>query len=63
MDSPDQGAFGIPVTSVTRSGSSLKLELKQIGGAFEGKISTDLKTIEGTCTRGAGSLPLTLKRD
>jgi len=63
MDSPDQGAFGIPVTSVTRSGSSLKLELKQIGGAFEGKINGDLATIDGTWTQGGGSLPLTLKRE
>ncbi|MGC9996842.1 MAG: hypothetical protein ABSE79_16115 [Terriglobia bacterium] len=63
MDSPDQGAFGIPVTSVTRSGSSLKLELEKIGGAFEGKISGDLATIDGTWTQGGGSFPLTLKRE
>ena len=62
MDSPDQGANGIPVTAVTRTGSSLKLELKQIGGAFEGKISSDLATIEGTWSQGGGTLPLTLKR-
>ena len=62
MDSPDQGANGIPVTAVTRTGSSLKLELKQIGGAFEGKISSDLATIEGAWSQGGASLPLTLKR-
>ena len=62
MDSPDQGAYGLPVTSVNRSGSSLKLELKPIGGAFEGKISGDLATIEGTWTQGGGSFPLTLMR-
>jgi len=63
MDSPDQGAKGIPVTAVTRTGSSLKLELKQIGGTFEGKISSDLATIEGTWSQPGGTLPLTLKRD
>lgn len=62
MDSPDQNAKGIPVTAVARTGSSLKLELKQIGGAFEGKISNDLATIEGTWTQGGGTLPLVLKR-
>jgi len=62
MDSPDQNAKGIPVTTVMRTGSSLKLELKQIGGAFEGKISNDLATIEGTWTQGGGTLPLVLKR-
>ena len=62
MDSPDQGAKGIPVTAVTRTGSSLKLELKQIGGGFEGKISADLASIEGNWTQGGGTLALTLKR-
>jgi len=62
MDSPDQGAKGIPVTAVTRAGASLKLEMKQIGGGFEGKIAPDLSTIDGTWTQGGGSAPLVLKR-
>lgn len=62
MDSPDQNAKGIPVTTVKRDGSSLKLDLKGIGGTFEGKIAKDIKTIEGTWTQGGGSLPLVLKR-
>ena len=61
MDSPDEGANGIPVTTVTRSGSSLTLELKQMGGEFEGKISSDLKVLEGTWSQGGVSLPLVLK--
>ena len=48
MDSIDQGTSGIPVTKVTRNESSLKMELKGIGGAFEGKIDKALTTIEGT---------------
>src|SRR5208283_4323980 len=52
MDSPDQGANGLPVTTVTRNGSSLVMEMKQIGGKFEGKISADLTTIDGTWTQG-----------
>lgn len=62
MDSIDQGARGIPVTKVTRNESSLKMELKAIGGTFEGKIDKALTTIEGTWTQGGGSLPLVLKR-
>jgi pimeloyl-ACP methyl ester carboxylesterase len=62
MDSPDQNALGLPVTAVTRDGSSLKIELKQIAGAFEGKIAKDLATIEGTWTQGGATLPLVLKR-
>jgi hypothetical protein len=62
MDSPDQNAKGLPVTSVTRDGASLKMELKQIAGGFEGKISNDLTTVEGTWTQGGNALPLVLKR-
>ena len=62
MDSPDQGASGIPASSVTRNGSTLKIESKPIGGVFEGKISSDLASIDGTWSQGGGELPLTLKR-
>lgn len=62
LDSPDQGANGIPVTTVTRQGASLKLEVKGIGGLFEGKIGSDLSTIEGTWSQMGNSLPLALKR-
>lgn len=62
MDSPDQGAKGIPVTAVNRNGPALSLEMKQLGGGFEGTISADLSAIEGKWTQGGGSLPLVLKR-
>jgi len=62
MDSLDQNAKGLPVTTVTRDGASLKMELKGIGSKFEGKISKDLATIEGTWTQMGNSLPLVLKR-
>lgn len=61
MDSPDQGAKGLPVTSVTRDGASLKMEAKQIGGVFDGKIAADRSSIDGTWTQGGSSLPLALK--
>ncbi len=62
MDSLDQGANGLPVTTVMRNGASIKMELKQIGGAFEGKIGTGLTTMEGTWTQNGNILPLALKR-
>ena len=60
-DSPDQGAKGMPVNSVTRSGDKLKLEMKQLGAAFEGKISPDRTAIDGTFSQGGGQIPLVLK--
>jgi hypothetical protein len=62
LDSPDQGANGLPVTSVIHTGFAIKMELKQIGGGFEGKLDKDLSTMEGIWTQGGGSLPLVLKR-
>jgi fermentation-respiration switch protein FrsA (DUF1100 family) len=61
MDSPDQGVNGLLVTTVTRNGSTLVMELKQAGAKFEGKISADLATIDGTWSQGSVSLPLALK--
>ena len=62
MDSLDQNARGIPVTAVVRDGASLKLEMKQLNGGFQGKISADGATMEGTWTQGPSSFPLLLKR-
>jgi len=62
MDSLDQGMKGMPTTSVTREGASLKIEAKSIGGSFEGKIAPDLSAIDGNWSQGGGTLPLLLKR-
>ena len=61
-DCPELYLSAVPVASVIRNGSALKLDMKQLGGRFDGKISADLSTIEGTWTQPAGSLPLVLKR-
>ena len=61
MDSLDQGANGIPVNSVTRTGAELKVEMKSIGGNYDGTIGTDLGTISGTWTQMGKSWPLALK--
>lgn len=62
LDSPDQGAKGLPTSSVTRNGSTLKIEAKGIGGSFEGTIAPDLSSIDGKWTQAGGTLPLTLRR-
>jgi uncharacterized protein len=62
MDSLDQGASGIPISTITRSGASLKFEVKAIGGSYDGKISAILATITGTWTQMGKDFPLDLKR-
>jgi len=62
IDSPNQGAKGIPTSSVARSGNSLTIEAKGINGVFKGKIAADLSSIDGTWAQGGGEMPLVLKR-
>lgn len=62
LDSLDQNVKGLPVTAVTRDDSSIKMELKQIAGAFAGKIDKDLASMNGTWTQAGQSWPLVLKR-
>ena len=62
LDSLDQGLNGMPMTSVTRTGATLRIEAKAIDGHFEGKIAADVTTIDGTFTQRGASHPLLLKR-
>jgi uncharacterized protein (TIGR03435 family) len=60
MYSIDQGGQSIPVSSVTRNESNIKMSVDMIGGTFNGKLSEDGKTMTGTWTQGLQPLPLTL---
>ena len=62
MDSPDQGAKGIPVDSVIFDYGHLILDLKSIAGGYDGNLKQDKSEIEGTWKQGGSSLPLVLKR-
>jgi uncharacterized protein len=62
MDSPDQNAKGLPTTSVTRDGANLTIEVRSIGGLYQGKIASDLSSIEGTFTQMGAAHPLVLRR-
>ncbi len=62
MDSVDQGARGIPISSVAAQGGDVTINVTAIGGVFVGKFSADGSSIAGTWTQNAGRLPLTLSR-
>jgi uncharacterized protein len=47
LDSPDQGATGLAVESITVSGKSLRFEMKSLGADYEGVFSTDGTQIKG----------------
>jgi len=61
MDSPDQGAKDMPVSSVSFAGGVLKWDLKMANATFEGKLNDAGTEIAGTLTQGM-PFPLTFKR-
>ena len=61
MDSPDQNATGIAVQATTTNDKTVKFELPNIGGEFEGTLS-DASTIKGNWKQGGMTLPLTLTK-
>jgi uncharacterized protein (TIGR03435 family) len=62
MYSIDQTPQPIPVDSVTRTGSDIKMTINMIGGGFSGKLSEDGKTMTGTWAQGPQTFPLILTR-
>lgn len=61
LDSIDQGANGIPVTSATLTGSKLSLTVDAVHGTYEGTVNKDASEIAGTWTQGQ-PLELNFKR-
>ncbi|MEN6499561.1 MAG: alpha/beta fold hydrolase [Rectinema sp.] len=62
MDSPDQGARGIPVSAVRLDGRSVTFEVAAVGGNYRGTLSESEESIEGTWKQSGLSLPLDLTR-
>ena len=62
LDSPDQGASGIPIESITFKDSNLRLDVKAIGGLYEGKANKELSEIAGTWSQNGATLDLTFTR-
>lgn len=58
----DQGGDGLPVTKITLEGTTVKMSLTAIGGTYEGKLSSDGKSIVGSWSQGPSPLPLNLTR-
>ncbi|GAB3530479.1 alpha/beta fold hydrolase [Pontibacter brevis] len=61
MDSPKQGANGIPVQSVRLVQDSLYIDIKAIGGAYAGKL-TSPETIDGQWKQSGQAFALPLQK-
>lgn len=62
LDSLDQGVRNIPVTSVVFNKPVLEMEIKGVGGYFEGKLDSTGTEIDGKWTQGGKGLDLVLLR-
>lgn len=63
MDSPDQGANGIPVEKVVLDGKELTIEMPNIGMKYTATLNDDGTEIEGTFNQGPMSMPLKMTRE
>ncbi len=61
-DSPDQGGFGLPVSSVKREGKSLRMEIKGVGATYQGTINEAKNKVDGSLAQGGGEMPLVLEK-
>lgn len=62
MDSPDQGATGIPVSQASFVDGVLTLEVAAVGGRYQGTLGEEGQVLEGTWSQAGQSFPLTVER-
>ncbi|HEX4945282.1 MAG TPA: alpha/beta hydrolase [Blastocatellia bacterium] len=60
MDSPDQGANGLKMDTITLEGQTLKFVMKALGASYEATLSGNELT--GKFTQGGATFPLNFKR-
>jgi pimeloyl-ACP methyl ester carboxylesterase len=63
MDSPDQGANGIPVEKIVLNEKELTIEMSNIGMKYTATLNDDGTEIEGTFNQGPMSMPLKMTRE
>ena len=62
LDSPEQGATGLAVDSITLNGKSLRFEMQSLGANYEGVFSNDGSQIQGEFRQQGQKFPLTFRR-
>lgn len=62
LDSPDQGAIGLPIKGISFLGDELKIDASNLSAAYNGKMNVGDTTIIGSWIQEGGSFPLSLSR-
>ncbi len=53
---------GIPASAATRTGLTVRFELKDIAGSFEGALTSDGEALQGTWIQAGRRIPLSLRK-
>lgn len=62
MDSPDQGAYGIPVGSIAEAGGEISLDLPVLGASYRAVLDDARERMTGHWKQSGVELPLILER-
>jgi len=62
VDSPDQGARGLPVAEATLTGGTLVLKMPALRARYQGALDESGTTLNGVWSQGPGRYPLRLNR-
>ena len=62
LDSPDQGATGLPVDAISVKDNSIQFDMKSLGATYKGKFSSDGSRIDGEFNQMGQAFPLNLMR-
>jgi endoglucanase len=62
IDSPDQGAFGLPIANIRAEGDALDFDLTSVGGRYEGRWDAVRQAFVGAWSQGGATTPLALTR-
>ncbi len=62
LDSPDQGATGIAISRIAIAQGQVKIEVKVIGGGFEGTLNAEGSEMTGQWKQGGAALDIAMKR-
>jgi hypothetical protein len=63
LDSPDQDAMGIAISSITYKEPDLHFAVESLSGSYQGAMNQDGSTITGEWKQSGLSLPLVLSRN
>jgi hypothetical protein len=63
LQSPDQSPAWVNATSIDHKGSDLTIRFAGLGIVYEGKLASDLSSMDGTFTQMGNAMPLAVKRD